>query len=216
MAVHEFAEDHIIKDEQALRALHNPITPLALQKCQDFLDAHARNFIRRSPFVCIGTQNADGKADVSPRGDPAGFLSILDNHTLAIPDRPGNNRLDSLVNILSNPEVGLLFIIPGFDDTLRVNGHAQLVNDPVLLQKMSVKHRSPKLAVVVDVKEAFMHCAKAFRRSQLWNPECFQDRSEMPSLSKIILDQTSGAPDDPAKMKEIDENLEVEYGKTLY
>lgn len=205
-----------IADEQSLRSLFPAITPLAVQKCQGSLDKHAQAFIRRSPFLCIGTQNLDGKADVSPRGDPAGFVKILDRRTLAIPDRPGNNRLDSLVNILANPSVGLLFIVPGFDDTLRVNGQATLVNDPEILKDMRVNDRIPKLAIVVKVSEVFMHCAKAFRRSQLWNPDHFQDRKEMPSLSKIILDQTTGAPSDDDAMRKIDADLEEEYNKTLY
>ena len=157
-----------------------------------------------------------GRADVSPRGDPVGFVKILDERTLAIPDRPGNNRLDSLANILANPSVGLLFIIPGFDDTLRVNGEARLVTDPDLLEGMTVNGRMPTLAIVVTVSEAFMHCAKAFRRSHLWNPTHFQDRREMPSLSKIILDQTTGAPSDPDAMRKIDDDLEEEYRRTLY
>lgn len=205
-----------IRDEQSLRSLFAATHTLAAQKCLPSLDKHAQAFIRRSPFVCIGTQDLAGKADVSPRGDPVGFVKILDRHTLAIPDRPGNNRLDSLVNILANPTVGLLFIIPGFDDTLRVNGQASLVNDPEILGEMRVEDRVPKLAIVVRVTEVFMHCAKAFRRSQLWNPDHFQDRREMPSLSKIILDQTTGAPDDDDAMRKIDAALEDEYKATLY
>ncbi len=205
-----------IADEQSLRSLYPAITTLAVQKCQDALDTHAQAFIKRAPFLCIGTQNPEGKADVSPRGDPAGFVKVLDRHHLAIPDRPGNNRLDTLVNILANPSVGLLFIIPGFDDTLRVNGQASLTSDPEILETMRVNDRAPKLAIVVRVVEAFMHCAKAFRRSQLWNPDQFQDRAEMPSLSKIILDQTTGAPSDEAEMRKVDEDLEEEYKQTLY
>ena len=135
---------------------------------------------------------------------------------MAIPDRPGNNRLDSLVNILANPNVGLLFIIPGFDDTLRVNGQASLVVDPEILESMSINERVPKLAIVVKVSEVFLHCAKAFRRSHLWNPDHFQNRREMPSLSKIILDQTTGAPSDDDEMCKIDDELEDDYRKTLY
>jgi PPOX class probable FMN-dependent enzyme len=208
--------DFVIVDEQTLRGLFPAITSLAIQKVQGSLDRYAQDFIGRSPFLCIGTQHPDGRADVSPRGDPAGFVKIIDAQTLAIPDRPGNNRLDSLVNILANPTVGLLFIIPGFDDTLRVNGEARLVTDPQLLESMRVADRVPRLAIVVTVTEAFMHCAKAFRRSQLWNPDQFQDRSQMPSLSKIILDQTTGAPSDDGEMRQIDADLEVEYKKTLY
>ena len=205
-----------IKDEQSLRNLFDATHALAIQKCQDRLGEHAQDFIRRSPFLCIGTQNLDGKADVSPRGDPVGFVKILDEHTLAIPDRPGNNRLDSLANILANPSVGLLFIVPGFDDTLRVNGRATLMKDPELLRTMSVNGRDPKLAIVVRVSEVFMHCAKAFRRSRLWSPDHIQDRSEMPSLVKIILDETTGAPRDKHAMKKLDDDLEADYRRTLY
>jgi PPOX class probable FMN-dependent enzyme len=208
--------EFVIADEASLRSLFHATHPMAALKSQTSIDKHAEAFIRRSPFLCIGTQNPDGKADVSPRGDPVGFVKILDQQTLAIPDRPGNNRLDTLVNILANPNVGLLFIIPGFDDTLRVNGQASLVTDPEILEGMSVKERSPKLAILVRVGEVSMHCAKAFRRSQLWNPDHFQDRNEMPSLSKIILDQTTGAPSDESEMRKLDDDLEVEYKKTLY
>ncbi|WP_117196357.1 pyridoxamine 5'-phosphate oxidase family protein [Rhizobium terrae] len=214
----EFSIDpeFVIKDEASLRGLFDATHALAIQKCQAALSVHAQEFIRRSPFLCIGTQGSDGKADVSPRGDPAGFVKIIDERRLMIPDRPGNNRLDTLANILANPNVGLLFIIPGFDDTLRVNGRATLMRDPELLASMSVNGRAPQLAILVEVREAFMHCAKAFRRSRLWNPEHFQDRSEMPSLVKIILDETTGAPDDEDKMRKMDEALEADYKRTLY
>ncbi|MHA7773221.1 pyridoxamine 5'-phosphate oxidase family protein [Roseibium sp. M-1] len=208
--------EFVIAEESDLRALFPALSPLAANKCLNALDAHAQDFIRRAPFLCLGTQNLQGNADVSPRGDPAGFVRILDETTLAIPDRPGNNRLDSLSNIIANRSVGLLFIIPGFDDTLRVNGEAYLVTDPELLDSMKIKDRAPRLAIVVKVKEVFMHCAKAFRRSHLWAPEHFQDRAGMPSLAKIILDQTSGAPDDADEMRKIDAALEETYQKTMY
>jgi PPOX class probable FMN-dependent enzyme len=205
----------VVTGADQLRRLFPAQTDLAVHKVQNSLDKYAQAFIRRSPFLCIGTQDQAGRADVSPRGDPVGFVQILDEHTLAIPDRPGNNRLDSLSNILSNPSIGLLFIIPGFDDTLRIGGQAKLVTDPALLQGMSVNDRVPKLAIVVTVREVFMHCAKAFRRSRLWDPAHFQDRRDMPSLSKIILDQTTGAPGDD-EMRKVDEELEEEYGRTMY
>lgn len=205
-----------ITDEKSLRSLFEATHDLAIQKCQNTIGRHARDFINRSPFLCIGTQDMEGRADVSPRGDPAGFVKILDERTLAIPDRPGNNRLDTLVNIIANPTVGLLFIIPGFDDTLRVNGQATLTTDPKLLASMTVNDRVPKLAIVVTVSEVFMHCAKAFRRSHLWNPAYFRNRSEMPSLVKIILDETTGAPDDAAEMQKFDDDLEAAYKRTLY
>jgi len=208
--------EFVIADEQSLRSLFEATHALALLKCQDTLGEHAQDFIRRSPFLCIGTQNRDGKADVSPRGDPVGFVKILDERTLAIPDRPGNNRLDTLVNIIANPSVGLMFVVPGFDDTLRVNGRATLVNDPDLLNSMSVNGRVPKLAIVIKVAEVFMHCAKAFRRSRLWSPDHFQNRAEMPSLIKIILDETTGAPGDKDEMRKMDDALEEDYKRTLY
>ncbi|MEP3847615.1 MAG: pyridoxamine 5'-phosphate oxidase family protein [Paracoccaceae bacterium] len=205
-----------VTDEETLRNLFQPTSKLAIQKCQPQLDKHSIAFIKRSPFICIGTQDADGKADVSPRGDPVGFVQVLDQHTLAIPDRPGNNRLDTLSNILSNPSVGLLFIIPGFDETMRVNGQASLTTDPELLSSMSVNDRSSKIAIIVKVTTVFIHCAKAFRRSHLWDPDHHQDRSEEPSLVKIVLDQSTGAPDDEVEQRKLDDALEDGYQKTLY
>ncbi len=204
-----------IADEQSLRSMFDATHALAIQKFQSALGEHAQAFIRRSPFLCLGTQSPDGRADVSPRGDPPGFVQILDARTLAIPDRPGNNRLDSLSNIIANPSVGLLFIIPGFDDTLRVNGRASLTTDPAILESMRVNNRVPNLAIIVRVGEVFMHCAKAFRRSHLWDPNHFQDRTEMPSLIKIILEETSVAPADD-EMRKIDADLEEAYKRTLY
>ena len=209
-------DDGNISTESDLRALFSDQHPLAAQKCRPALDRHCRDFIARSPFLCLGTQNADGTADVSPRGDAPGFTRIIDDTTLVIPDRPGNNRLDSLTNILSNPSVGLLFIVPGFDDTLRVNGQATLNRSPDLLATMAVSGRAPKLAIIVRVSEAFMHCAKAFRRSGLWDPAARQDRSEMPSLARIILDQTTGVPEDDGEMKKIEQEIEEDYKQTMY
>jgi uncharacterized protein len=208
--------DHAVTDEAGLRALYPPTHTLAALKSLPTLDIHARDFIRRSPFLCIGTQGEDGRADVSPRGDPAGFVKVLDDRTLAIPDRPGNNRLDTLSNILANPNVGLLFLVPGFDDTLRVNGRATLSTDPAILNPMAVSDRVPTLAIVVSVTEVFLHCAKAFRRSRLWDPDARQDRKEMPTLLKMILDQTTGAPKDPEAMREIDNGLEADYRTSMY
>lgn len=208
--------DFTIADEQALRALFAPTHPLAALKSLPTLDAHARAFIHRAPFLCLGTQNREGRADVSPRGDPVGFVQVLDDHTLAIPDRPGNNRLDTLANILSNPNVGLLFLIPGFDDTLRVNGQATLVTDPDLLARMAVIDRVPKLAIVVKVSEVFLHCAKALRRSHLWDQSHLQNRADMPSLMRILHDQTSRTAADEDALRTMDADLEAGYKQTMY
>ncbi len=212
----DFDDRHLVTDEAALRALFPETHALAVQKCLDRLDAHARDFIARSPFLCIGTQAPDGRADVSPRGDPKGFVQVLDDRTLLIPDRPGNNRLDTLSNIVANPSVGLLFMVPGFDDTLRVNGTARITTDPALLAGLAVNGRTPAVAIAVTVREVFLHCAKAFRRSSLWDPAQRQDRSGMPSLVKMILDQTTGAPADPAEQKKLDDGLEDAYRSTMY
>lgn len=208
--------EFLVQDEAGLRALFPATHTLAKQKSLDHLDPHARDFIARSPFLCIGTQSAAGRADVSPRGDPCGFVKVLDDRTLLIPDRPGNNRLDTQSNILANPGMAVLFMIPGFDDTLRVNGTAQISTDPDLLALLAVDGRLPITAIVVSVQEVFLHCAKAFRRSKLWDPEALQDRREMPSLIKIILDQTTGAPADPQEQAALDANLEKDYQSTMY
>lgn len=208
--------EFLVKDEEDLRSMFPATHPLAVKKCQNHLDKHAIDFVARSPFLCIGTQTPDGLADVSPRGDPCGFVKVLDDKTLLIPDRPGNNRLDTQSNILANPAVGLLFMIPGFDDTMRVNGTAKISRDPDFLALLAVNDRMPTVAIVVTVKEVFIHCAKAFRRAKLWDPGQRQERSEMPSLLKIILDQTTGAPDDPEEMIKIDAGLEVSYQNSMY
>jgi PPOX class probable FMN-dependent enzyme len=205
-----------ITTEADLRAVFPPTHDLAVQKVMTRLDTHARAFIARSPFVCIGTQGPDGRADVSPRGDPAGFVLVEDDTTLVIPDRPGNNRLDTLSNIIANPHVGLLFMVPGFDDTLRINGTARITRHPDLLARLAVEDRQPRVAIVVSVSEVFLHCAKAFRRSGLWDPAQRQDRSEMPSLVKIILDQTTGAPQDAEEQRKLDAGLEEDYRTSMY
>lgn len=206
----------VIRTEQDLRALFPATHDLALRKCQNHLDPHARAFIARAPFVCIGTQAPDGRADVSPRGDPRGFVKVLDDRTLLIPDRPGNNRLDTLSNLIANPAIGLLFMVPGFDDTLRINGHAQVTRDPDLLSALAVNDRLPTVAIVVSVTEVFLHCAKAFRRSDLWNPDMRQNRRDMPSLVHMILDQTTGAPEDADAIAKLDTDLEADYRKSMY
>ncbi|MBO6896795.1 MAG: pyridoxamine 5'-phosphate oxidase family protein [Shimia sp.] len=214
----ELKPEFLISDVAGLREVFKSPNPdsLSQKKCIDHLDKHARGFIARAPFLCMGTQAADGLADVTPRGDPEGFVKVLDAHTLVIPERPGNNRIDSLINIVGNPNVGLIFLVPGFDETLRVNGTAQVTTDPEILALMEVQDRLPRAAIVVSVVEVFLHCAKAFRRSKLWDPASLQDRSEMPSLSKMVLDQSTGAPEDPEEMAKLDAHLETRYRETMY
>ncbi|MDQ3811906.1 MAG: pyridoxamine 5'-phosphate oxidase family protein [Chloroflexota bacterium] len=189
------AQRRRITDPAALRALVGSPGERAVRKQMARLDGHCRAFIERSPFVLLGTAGADGRCDVSPKGDRAGFVAVLDDATLAIPDRPGNRRLDSLQNILANPHVGLLFLIPGMDETLRVNGSAEIVLDDDLLDRFAVDGKRPLLAIVVHVEETFLHCARSFLRAHLWDPGRFMPRAEMPSLARMIADQTSAATD---------------------
>ena len=183
------AEPAVVRTAAELREIVGYPTERAVQKQLAALDKHCRAFIARSPFVVLSTANARGGCDASPKGDRPGFVLVLDEHTLVIPDRPGNRRADSLLNILDNPQVGLLFLIPGMGETLRVNGSASIVQDRSLLEQLAVDGKQPQLAIVVKVQECFLHCAKALIRSQLWDPARFMPRCEMPSLAQMIQDQ---------------------------
>jgi PPOX class probable FMN-dependent enzyme len=152
------------------------------------LDAHCQRFISLSPFVCLGT-SGEGGADVSPRGDRPGFVHVLDEVTLALPDWPGNNRLDSFLNIVANPRVGLLFLIPGVDETLRVNGRAVVTTDPEVLGRWEVNGKRPRSALMITVDEAFLHCGKALIRARLWHDDYKIQRSELPSYGRMLKDQ---------------------------
>lgn len=208
--------DFNINSETELRSFYADTHPLAVKKCLPRLDKHCCNFISRSPFLCLSTQHANGTADVSPRGDPPGFVQILNDKTLVIPDRPGNNRLDSLSNILSNSSVALLFMVPGFEDALRVNGAALLNRDPELLASMSVKGRTPTLAIIIEIHEVFLHCAKAIRRAKLWHPESLQERSDMTSMVAMIMEQASTVPVRADELSKVEKDLEDEYSQTMY
>ncbi len=175
----------MIRDEESLRKLLGEPSELVNAKVSDRLNEVTRRFVDRSPFVLLATAAADGSCDVSPRGDPPGFVRVLDERTLLIPERPGNRLADSLRNILVNPHVGLLFVIPGVGDTLRANGRATLVTDPELLEPSAVEGKTPKLGILVEVDQVFTHCSKAFIRSQLWNPDQFVDRAELPSSGEV-------------------------------
>ena len=162
----------------------------AIKKQLAALDVHCRAFIEHSPFMLLGTSAPDGRCDVSPKGDQPGFVMVEDDTTIVIPDRPGNKRFDSLQNILQNPHVGLLFLIPGMDETLRVNGSAELVQDDDLMNQLAMDGKKPMLAIVVHVEEAFLHCGRSSLRGQVWDPARYMAREEMPSLSRMIADQT--------------------------
>jgi uncharacterized protein len=187
------ATGHRITSIEQLREQVGVPRQRSLDKQLSKLDKHCRAFIERSPFMLLGTSSADGRCDVSPKGDAPGFVRVLDDHTLAIPDRPGNKRFDSLQNMLANPHVGLLFVVPGIDETLRVNGTVELVQDPRLLASLAVEGKAPLLAILVHVEEAYIHCARSFLRGHIWDPAGFVAKSEWPTISRVIADQTRPA-----------------------
>jgi PPOX class probable FMN-dependent enzyme len=185
----------MIAAEDTLRATLGEPSEVVKAKIADRLNGLTRQFVERSPFVCLATSAADGTCDVSPRGDPAGFVKVLDERTLLLPDRPGNRLADSLRNVLENPHVALIFIIPGISDTFRVNGRATIVEDPKLLEPCAVEGKAPTLGLRIEVDEAYTHCPKAFLRAKLWDPEAYADRSELPSSGELM--RSVGAEVDP-------------------
>ncbi|MFO1038623.1 MAG: pyridoxamine 5'-phosphate oxidase family protein [Geminicoccaceae bacterium] len=193
------------------RAGYGTVGPLAARKVLDRLDVHCRRFIELSPFLVLGTSDAEGRQDVSPRGDPPGFVRILDDRHLLLPDRPGNNRLDSLGNIAARPDVALLFFVPGVDETLRVNGKAEITTDAALLAPCAVDGRPPRSGLLIRVEEAFLHCGKALIRSGLWDPERKVARKSLPSLGRMIADQIAGVD-----AQAVDTAVADEYRNELY
>ena len=199
-----------IADREALRRHYRRANPRSVAKELTRLDRHCRRFVELSPFVLLGTSGAGGQ-DVSPRGGPPGFVRILDDRTLIIPDFPGNNRLDSLENILGNGRVGLLFLVPGVDETLRINGRATIDADPELRAMGAVDGKLPVTVLRVAVEQAYLHCGKALMRSGLWDPAVQIDRAALPSMGEMLKEQISS--DQPA---ETQAEMLVRYRETLY
>ena len=179
--------EEVITTRERLRELHGKPGPASSNKVIDHIDDICRRFIAACPFVMVATRGADGRLDLSPKGDPAGFVMILDEKTLAIPDRLGNNRLDTFENLLTFPEIGLLFVIPGNNDTLRVSGKGQVVRDGGLQSRFEVRGKLPNLVLVVTVEEAFMHCPKCMVRAKMWKQEAWPDRSGVPTLAEGLV-----------------------------
>ena len=196
---------------ETLRQLYPPTLERARLKSLDRLDGHCRRFLELSPFLCLSTQG-EGGPDVSPRGDAPGFVHVLDEVTLAIPDWPGNNRLDSLANIIDNPRVGLLFFIPGVEETFRVNGTAVLSTERSLLERWQVNGKQPRSALLVTVGEAFLHCGKALIRSKLWGGANRVERAALPSYGRMLKDQTQVADSAEA----IEKSVADGYANKLY
>lgn len=190
-----------ISSEADLRALHPAPKERALRKQLDRLDRHCRRFIALSPFVVMATADAEGRLDATPRGGEPGFVTVADERTLLLPDRRGNNRLDSLTNLTEHPEIGLLFMIPGVDETLRVNGTVELRNDADLVEPFRVGRHAPAVVLRITVREAYLHCGKAMMRSRLWSPDSRVDRSELPTLGTMLREQTGmGTAESQAEM----------------
>ena len=183
--------DEVITTRPRLRELSKQPSQRASNKVIDHVDDICRRFIAACPFVIVASRGADGRMELSPKGDPAGFVAVLDEKTLAVPDRPGNHRLDTFENLLTHPDVGLLFLIPGNGDTLRVSGKGKIVRDSSLQGRLAVNGKDPNLVLVVTVEEAFMHCPKCIVRSRLWSSEHWPDRSNVPSLAEAIMAHAS-------------------------
>jgi len=205
------APDHLIRDEVMLNTLYGDISPGAIAKEIDYIHPHYRAMIEASPFVVLGTSGPGG-LDVSPRGDPAGFVHVLDDKTVLIPDRRGNNRVDSLSNIVHDPRVTLLFLIPGVGETLRINGTAVISVDPALLQRFPFRGTLPRSVIVVTVDRIYFQCPKAIVRSELWNPEKHISRKSLPSTGTILADISAGTVGGEEYDREYPERLKI----TLY
>jgi PPOX class probable FMN-dependent enzyme len=209
-AEHEQIE--VVESADQLDVLYPPPSDIARRKEIDRLDEHCRDFIARSPFVLLATSSAAGRCDVSPRGGRPGFVRILDDRRLAIPDARGNRRVDSLRNLVDNPHAGLLFLIPGLGETLRANGRVVLTRDPTLRAELATMEKEPQLVIVVEVDEVFLHCAKALRRSSLWEPETWPAPEDLPSAARIFKDHAR----DTSTVEEMQDLLDDAYRTQLY
>ena len=200
-----------LESRGAVRAHYDGPHEVALRKQMKQLDRHCRAFIAVSPFVVIATADAHGRADASPRGDAPGFVAVRDDTTILVPDRRGNNRVDTMMNIAENPHVGLLFMVPGMNETLCINGKALITIDPVILAPLAAQNKSPQAAIVVTVEEVYFQCGKALVRSDLWNPDRRVERRSLPTLGQILADEVNlsyGA--------ELEKAIEDDYRTGLY
>jgi PPOX class probable FMN-dependent enzyme len=182
----------MIDDAEELRAAYGAPSERAVKKQLSRLDKDCRDFIARSPFVVIASADPAGRCDASPKGDAPGFVRVIDDATLLIPDRLGNNRVDTLGNLVARPGIGLIFFVPGINETLRVNGRAHITVDPALLEPLAVNGKVPRSGILVSAEEVYFHCGKALIRSDLWNPEKHSRRSAFPSLTNVLTEQIGG------------------------
>lgn len=203
----------VVTSQEELREMFGEPSQMVQNKVIDHLDEHCRHFLSLSPLLILATSDANGKCDASPRGDAPGFVHVVDDRHLVIPERPGNRRMDSLRNILHNPHVGLIFFIPSLGETLRINGRACVIRDEQLLQKMAVNGKVPTIGIGVQVEECYIHCAKAFLRSGLWKPETWTAKEALPDMPKMLAEHVK-LPGIGAK--EVAEGLRESYVKGLY
>lgn len=206
------SRSHTIADASTLKEIIGEPKPAIANKEMQALDRHLKHFISMCPFLCISTADADGNQDVSPRGDPPGFVKVLDDRTVLIPDRKGNRRVDTMRNILENPNVGLLLMLPGVEEIVRINGKASITEDPTVLADCAVNGSAPRLGIVVRIDDVFFHCAKAVIRSKLWHPETPIQRNEFPTYGEIVRDQR----DPDADVETINADLQNDYKTRLY
>jgi len=214
MNAHEPAErfDNVIRTEDDLRRVYKQPGTLVQKKVIDRIDIHCRQFIEASPFLVVATRHPDGYMDVSPRGDPAGFVAVLDEKTLAIPDRPGNNRLDTLTNLLADPEIGLIFMIPTKRETLRVGGRATITTDDGLRERLAHKGKPPLSVIVVSVDRALFQCSKCMVRSGLWDPEKWPEKLDLAPLAVVASDHTGLS----LPLESVEEAIEDSIRNKLY
>lgn len=207
-------DPHAISTAEEYRALRGDGGQAMYDKSMDVIDDHIRDFLALTTFVTIASIDAAGRMDVSPKGDPPGFIKVLDDTTIAIPERAGNRRSDTFTNVLENPSVGLICLVPGMDETMRINGSASLTTDPALMATMEVEGHVPALALVVHVEEAFIHCGRAVKRGRVWDPAAQIDRSVYPSVGQVLFDH--GKFGDAFTLDQIIEMADCEYERNIY
>ncbi len=204
---------NVVTTEQELREIVGTPIPRVIQKDRPFVDAHCRAFIERAPFLLMATSDANGRCDVSPKGDAPGFVRVMNERRIVIPDRPGNKRLDGMTNLIANPHIGLIFLVPGRDETLRINGRARITRDSALLHQFQVQGKTPMLAIVVDVEQCYLHCGKAFLRSRLWAHEQWPARDAIPSMACILFDQLKP---EGITLEQLEHDIQEGYRTRLY
>ncbi len=201
-----------VTDVKELRRILGQVPPSQATKAIDHIDKHCQTWIERSPFIVVSSANATGQIDISPKGDPAGFVKVLDKHTLAIPDRPGNRRVDTMHNLLENPQIGVLFVVPQRGEVLRISGTGQIARDTTLLDTMAINSRKPALAIVLHVQSAMFHCGKAMIRSKMWRHEHWPPIDGLPTYAEALMDHAKP----PHTLEEMEERVASNEANRLY